>query len=93
MKQSNNNFSINHKKNIYQRKEPIQERSILMVEDIIEAANIVLLEEGLFNFNTNRVTEVAGVSIGSLYQYFPNKESLLLRLQKQEIQATWKKID
>ena len=79
--------------NIYQRKEPVQERSKLMVEDIIEAANIVLLDEGLDNFNTNRVAEVAGVSIGSLYQYFPSKESLLFQLQRKEIATTWKQIN
>jgi AcrR family transcriptional regulator len=39
-----------------------------------------LAEEGYDRFTTNRVAEQAGVSIGSLYQYFPNKESLLLAL-------------
>lgn len=84
---------MNRAKNVYPRKQPVQERSQLMVEDILEAANLVLLEEGLEAFNTNRVAEVAGVSIGSLYQYFPNKESLLLQLQKQEIDTTWEKLD
>lgn len=65
-----------NREDVYPRKQPIQERSKLMVEDILEAASVVLLEKGLEAFNTNRVAEVAGVSIGSLYQYFPNKESL-----------------
>ena len=54
---------------------------------------MILLEEGLEAFNTNRVAEVAGVSIGSLYQYFPNKESLLLQLQEREVKTTWKVLD
>ena len=84
---------MNRAKDVYLRKQPVQERSQLMVKDILEAANLVLLEEGLEAFNTNRVAEVAGVSIGSLYQYFPNKESLLLQLQKQEIDTTWGKLE
>ncbi len=80
-------------KNVNPRKEPSQERSRLMVEDILEAANLVLLNEGLSAFNTNRIAEVAGVSVGSLYQYFPNKETLLFQLQKQEVKTTWKTLD
>ena len=82
-----------NKENVYPRKQPVQERSRLMVEDILEAASLVLLEEGLEAFNTNRVAQVAGVSVGSLYQYFPNKKSLLLQLQEQEVKTTWKVLD
>lgn len=83
---------MSHKK-INLRKQPTQERSRLMIEDILEAANLVLQKEGLSAFNTNRVAETAGVSIGSLYQYFPNKESLLFQLQEQETKTTWKALD
>jgi AcrR family transcriptional regulator len=62
------------------RKLPRQERSQLMVEAILQAAARVLERESLAGFNTNRVAEVAGVSVGSLYQYFPNKESLITAL-------------
>ena len=79
-------------KNIHPRKQPRQIRSQLMVQDILEAANIVLKESGLAAFNTNRVADVAGVSIGSLYQYFPNKEALLLQMQSAEVEATWAKL-
>lgn len=47
---------------------------------ILTATAHILTEKGYDHFTTNRVAERAGVSIGSLYQYFPNKESLLLAL-------------
>jgi AcrR family transcriptional regulator len=54
------------------------------VDDILEAAVRVLAREGARRFTTVRVAEEAGVSVGSLYQYFPNKEALLFRLQADE---------
>ncbi|NGO65926.1 TetR/AcrR family transcriptional regulator [Rhizobium daejeonense] len=62
------------------RKYPRQARSAVMVETILEAAARVLETGGLEAFNTNAVAEKAGVSIGSLYQYFPAKEALLATL-------------
>jgi len=59
-------------------KVPRQQRSIAMVHSIVDAAKRVLEREGLEAFTTNRVADVAGVSVGSLYQYFPNKDALLL---------------
>ena len=59
-------------------KVPRQKRSIEMVHAILDAAKRVLEKEGLVAFNTNRVAQVAGISVGSLYQYFPNKDALLL---------------
>jgi AcrR family transcriptional regulator len=48
------------------------------VEALVEAAARVLVEDGYAKASTNRIAKVAGVSVGSLYQYFPNKESLVL---------------
>jgi AcrR family transcriptional regulator len=62
------------------RKAPTQDRSKATVDAIMQATEKVLLEDGWDAANTNRVAEVAGVSIGSLYQYFPSKESLLASL-------------
>lgn len=73
---------------ILARKQPKQERSTQLVTAILEAAIRVLQVEGAQRFTMARVAEKAGVSVGSLYQYFPNKESVLFQLQRQEWQAT-----
>ena len=53
-----------------------------MNEIILEAATRVLERNGPEAFTTSRVAEVAGVSVGSLYQYYPNKASLLFCLHE-----------
>ncbi|AHG49604.1 TetR family transcriptional regulator (plasmid) [Rhizobium leguminosarum bv. trifolii CB782] len=73
---------------ISSRKSPKQERSNDLVGAILQAAVRVLAEEGAHRFTTARVAERAGVSVGSLYQYFPNKASILFRLQSEEWQQT-----
>ena len=55
---------------------------------ILEAAIQVLAREGAQRFTTTRVAEKAGVSVGSIYQYFPNKASILFRLQSDEWKQT-----
>jgi len=70
------------------RKAPRQQRSTQLVNDILEAAIRVLSREGAQRFTTARVAETAGVSVGSLYQYFPNKEAILFRLQTDEWKRT-----
>ncbi|NNB42704.1 TetR family transcriptional regulator [Pseudomonas chlororaphis] len=70
------------------RKAPKQARSTELVAAILEAATQVLAREGAQRFTTARVAEKAGVSIGSLYQYFPNKAAILFRLQSDEWQQT-----
>ena len=63
------------------RKKPKQKRSKLMVDNILEASIRVLKQHPYQQFTTNRVAEAAGISIGSLYQYFSNKQSILLELE------------
>ena len=63
------------------RKKPKQKRSKLMVDNILEASIRVLKQHPYQQFTTNRVAEAAGISIGSLYQYFPDKQSMLLELE------------
>ena len=70
------------------RKQPQQARSTELVATILEAAVQVLAREGAQRFTTARVAEKAGVSIGSLYQYFPNKAAILFRLQSDEWRQT-----
>lgn len=70
------------------RKSPKQARSTQLVEAVLDAAVQVLTKQGAQRFTTARVAERAGVSVGSLYQYFPNKAAILFRLQSDEWQRT-----
>jgi AcrR family transcriptional regulator len=62
------------------RKVPLQARGRATYDAIVEAAAQVVARDGLAGFNTNAVATRAGVSIGSLYQYFPNKDALMVAL-------------
>lgn len=62
------------------RKRPRQARSKATVDTILEATTRVLVKQGFDSLSTNAVASAAGVSIGSLYQYFPNKEALVSAL-------------
>jgi len=73
---------------IHSRKQPQQARSEDLIASILQAAVQVLTKEGAHRFTTARVAEKAGVSVGSLYQYFPNKASILFRLQSDEWRQT-----
>ena len=73
---------------ISSRKQPRQTRSTELVAAILDAAGQVLAKEGAQRFTTARVAEKAGVSVGSLYQYFPNKAAILFRLQSDEWRQT-----
>jgi AcrR family transcriptional regulator len=59
------------------RKSASQERSRSTVDALLEATARILIKEGYDRASTNRIAELAGVSIGSLYQYFPSKEALV----------------
>ena len=59
------------------RKHPRQARSMATVDAILTAATRILVEDGYAKTTTNRIAEIAGVSIGSLYQYFPNKDAIV----------------
>ena len=62
------------------RKKPKQERSAAMVEALIEAAARVFVKEGYAKATTNKIAAAAGVSVGSLYQYFPSKDAIAVEL-------------
>jgi AcrR family transcriptional regulator len=62
------------------RKSASQERSRATVEALLDATARILVREGYERASTNRIATVAGVSVGSLYQYFPNKESIVAAL-------------
>jgi AcrR family transcriptional regulator len=67
------------------RKSPVQARSATTVEAILEATIQVLLQVGKERLTTTRVASRAGVSVGTLYQYFPNKSSLLQAVLKRHL--------
>lgn len=62
------------------RKTPRQTRARITYAAILESATQLLSKTGLDGFNTNAIAERAGTSIGTLYQYFPNKEAVMLEL-------------
>jgi AcrR family transcriptional regulator len=69
------------------RKAAKQQRSRVTIDAILEATARIVGQVGLDRATTNRIAELAGVSIGSLYQYFPGKEALLAALIEREAQA------
>ena len=68
------------------RKPPQQSRSRVTVSTILDAAVRVLDQEGADAATTTRIAEVAGVSVGTLYQYFGNRDSILDALQDREFE-------
>lgn len=76
-------MSADHK-GVRPRKQPIQARSRQTVEWLLEATARVFRTEG-FDATTNRIAAAAGVSVGTLYEYFPNKDALLFALAQRHV--------
>ena len=68
------------------RKLPKQSRSLILVKSIQQACLQILREEGADSLTTQRIADVAGVNIASLYQYFPNKEAILAQVFEEQIE-------
>src|SRR5271163_65770 len=68
------------------RKRASQERSRATVDALVEATARILVREGFDKASTNRIAEKAGVSVGSLYQYFPSKEALVAAVMERHSQ-------
>lgn len=68
------------------RKQPQQQRSRTLVDTLLEATARVLADKGLAHTTTNEIARVAGVSVGSLYQYFPSKEALAAALIERKVE-------
>lgn len=69
------------------RKKPVQARSAVTVAAILEAtAQILNKSNGVAALSTNGIAKTAGISIGTLYQYFPNKNAILITLARQELE-------
>ncbi|WP_311221004.1 MULTISPECIES: TetR/AcrR family transcriptional regulator [unclassified Acidovorax] len=66
------------------RRQPTQERALQTIEAIFGATAQIVEQGGEAAVTTNRIAQVAGFSIGTLYQYFPSKESILLAMVERE---------
>ena len=75
------------------RKTPVQARSTVTVEAISEATIQVLLSHGTDRLTTTRVAQRAGVSVGTLYQYYPNKQSLLFAVLENHLSNVMARIE
>lgn len=75
------------------RRQPQQLRSRLTVEAVLEAVPRVVQRYGAQAVTTNRIAEIAGVSIGSLYQYFPDKRAIYTALHERHVEEVRKRIE
>lgn len=75
------------------RKTPVQARSTVTVQAICEATIQVLLSHGAERLTTTRVAERAGVSVGTLYQYYPNKRSLLFAVLENHLNKVTARVE
>jgi AcrR family transcriptional regulator len=74
------------------RKSPVQRRALQTVETILEATAQILVEEGSERLTTNYLARKAGFSIGTIYQYFPNREAIILALIERQRQVVGRRI-
>lgn len=74
------------------RKTPKQARAKATVEAVLDAGARVLVESGYSAANTNLIAEIAGISIGSLYEYFPGKEAIFAELRRREGRKTYERL-
>jgi len=74
------------------RKQPQQKRSKVVVDTLLEATARILERSGLEETSTNEIARVAGVSVGSLYQYFPSKEALVAALIERKVELDMREV-
>ena len=72
-------------KRTFTRREPTQQRSRQTVDCVLEAVQLVVKRHGTQAITTNRIAEAAGVSVGSLYQYFPDKRAIFTALHDRHV--------
>jgi AcrR family transcriptional regulator len=75
------------------RRHPVQRRSRQTVEDVLDAVVKILKRDGIDGVTTNRVAEVAGLSIGSIYQYFPDKRAIFTALHDRHVEQIGRVIE
>ena len=74
------------------RRKPVQERSRRRVETIIRAAAQIIARDGYAGLSTNRLAREAGVPVGSIYEYFENKDDILVAVIEHEIEAVMRRL-
>ncbi len=75
------------------RRKPRQPRAIVTIDAILISVERILDTHGPAGLTTNRVAEIAGVSIGSLYQYYPNKQALIAAVQERVLDELYESVD
>lgn len=77
------------------RKQPQQQRAIYLVDTVLEATQLCIAEYGLHQVTTPKIAERSGISVGSIYQYFENKEEIIQELllrKSEQLGQTFKKL-
>ncbi len=69
------------------RRAPLQRRARATVDDVLEATARIITRDGYAALTTNKIARVAGVAVGSLYQYFPTKDAVVEALQERHFEA------
>jgi len=77
----------------FARRKPKQQRSRQTVDDVLEAVGLVARRHGTKAITTNRIAETAGVSVGSLYQYFPDKRAIFTALHDRHVEEVRRVIE
>ncbi|MBX9459157.1 MAG: TetR/AcrR family transcriptional regulator [Rhizobium sp.] len=86
-------MDLDHPTHLAPRKQPRQARATTTVDIIFEATLQVLMAEGLQRLTTTRVAQRAGVSVGTLYQYFPHKQALLYALNARYLDIVAERVE
>lgn len=92
---NNHSYSIRINGGQIMRKQPQQKRAKVIVDTIIEATQICIAEQGLSQITTPKIAEKSGVSVGSIYQYFENKDEIvneLLRRKSEQLGLALKQL-
>lgn len=74
------------------RRAPQRRRAEAMLETIFAATEAIIMRDGLLSLSTNRIAREGGISVGAIYQYFPNKEAILLAIYRRALDRAWDEI-
>lgn len=74
------------------RRTPKRKRAEATVEHILETTESLIASEGVLDLSTNSIARAAGISIGSIYLYFPNKEAIIVALYRRALERIWAEI-